>query len=211
MLGQGLVRFNENTESIAVKTVASYRRNLRSPVRGLWSGVITFDQAFDAFQSTVERNFAQAWMAGAKECGIENDELTETEKNVLNERVAAEIEHISEFLEAVETNSKKNGGQLVPLFNRLEMWVNRWDELFELGESYACADEKAVWVLGRTDKHCPSCVGFSGRVYRRSTWRDNDAMPRSQRLACRGYNCDCSLPKTDRPITKGRFPMRLLQ
>jgi len=196
---------------IAVKTVASYRRALRSSVRGLWSGVITFDQAFDAFQSTVERNFAQAWMAGAEECGIESDELTEAEKNVLNERVAAEIEHISEFLEAVEVNSKKNGGQLVPLFNRLEMWANRWNEVFELGESYACADEKRIWVLGRVrTKHCRSCLGLAGRVYRYSVWRDNDALPNSSRLDCFGGHCNCSLRKTDAPITRGRFPIGLL-
>lgn len=196
---------------IAVKSVKTYRRDIRSIVRGLWSNVIGFDQAFESFQSTITRHFTQAWHAGAKECSISPDELSQSELDSLREQIIEETQFISGFLEAIEANSKPNGGKIAPLFGRVELWVNKWDAVFELAQSMACADQKAVWILGRTEKHCVSCSGFNGRVYRFSTWHANDALPRSSRLACNGFRCDCRLEQTDRPLNKGRFPASLLQ
>jgi hypothetical protein len=177
----------------------------------MWSGVIGFDQAFESMQSSIRRHFTQAWYAGAKECGIAPDELSEAETDSLSEQIIEETQYISNFLEAIEANSKTNGGKLQPLFGRTELWVNKWDAIFERAQSMACGDSKAEWILGRTEKHCATCSGFNGRVYRFSVWHSYDALPRSNRLACNGFNCDCTLQQTDRPITRGRFPARLLQ
>jgi hypothetical protein len=195
---------------LAAKTVSSYRRELRGIVRGLWSGVIDFDQAFESFLSTVNRQFRQAWNQGAAECNIGPDELSPDEIAALQERIIEETQFISAFLEAIEAQSKANGGLLAPLFARAELWISRWNEVFELAKSMACADQKGRWLLGPTEKHCPSCAGFNGRVYRFSVWHRNGALPKSSRLECRGFRCQCQIIETDGPITRGRFPARLL-
>ena len=195
----------------STKSVKTYRRDLRAIVRGLWSGVLGFDQSFESFQIAINRHFTQAWYAGAAECGIKPDELTEAETNSLSEQIIEQTQYISKFLEAIEAQSKSNGGKLAPLFNRVELWVNNWDRIFELAQSMACGDSKAEWILGATEKHCASCNGFNGRVYRFSVWHTFEALPQSRRLACNGYRCDCRLRQTDKPVTRGRFPARLLQ
>jgi len=195
---------------VAAKTVKTYRRELRAVVRGLWSDVIDFDQAFESMLSTIERQFTQAWRRGAAECDIGPDELSPDEIAALQERITEETQHISGYLEAIEANSRANGGKLQPLFNRAELWVNRWVEVFELAKSMACADRKGVWRIGPTEKHCRSCAGFDGRVYRFSVWNRNGALPRSSRLECNGFRCECQIDETDAPITRGRFPARLL-
>lgn len=192
------------------KTVKTYRAALRSIVRGLWSGVINMEQAYDAFLSTISRQFRQAWNAGAAECGIRPDEMTEEEQAALSERIVEETQYIGGYLEAIEAQSRANGGNLTPLFTRAELWINRFNEVVNQAKGMACADQKGQWQLGPTEQHCPSCSGFNGRVYRFSVWERNGAMPQSSRLACRGYRCQCSIVPTDGPITRGRFPARLL-
>jgi hypothetical protein len=59
--------------------IVSFRRNLRASVRGLWSGALTKRQALATFRRAIERGIEQAWVEGAAECGIQEDELTTEE------------------------------------------------------------------------------------------------------------------------------------
>lgn len=192
------------------KGLEAYRRALRSPVRGLWQGVIDESQFEEAMLSVIGRGLNRAWIEGAAECGIGPEELTQAEQETLAGRVTEEFGHVGGFGAAIAENSRANGGKLTPLFGRLEMWVNRYRDVINQAKAMACKDGKAIWRIGPTEQHCRSCAGFNGRVYRFSTWESNGAMPQSQNLLCRGFRCLCNLDPTDGPITKGRFPRGLL-
>ena len=166
--------------------IVSFRRNLRASVRGLWNGALTKRQALATFRSAIERGIDQAWNEGAAECGIQEDELTTEELTVRDSFIFEQNDLAENFIDAIEANSKANGGQLTPLLQRAELWVNRYNDAKTQSQALACADEKGEWFLGPTEKHCPSCAGFNGRVYRMSTWARNNALPRSQCLACNG-------------------------
>jgi hypothetical protein len=190
--------------------IDAYQRNLRSAVRGLWSGVLDFDQFFSAMSSAITRGLTGAWHEGALECGIKPDELSSEEEKALSERIVKERSYIAGFGDAIETNSKTNDGQLTPLFRRLNMWTNRYLDVTNQAKSMACADLKGQWRIGPTEKHCKSCSGFNGRVYRFSTWARNNALPQGKNLACHGFRCLCEILITDAPITRGKFPAQLL-
>jgi hypothetical protein len=187
--------------------IVSFRRNTRASVRGLWSGAITLQQAIRTFRSAIERAIEQAWLEGAAECGIQEDELTIKELTARDEFIFEQNELAPDFLRVVNEQSKKNGGKLQPLLQRLEMWINQYSSAKQQSEAMACADEKRVWRIGRTE-HCRTCLALNGQVRRMSFWLNN-VLPRNapnEKLVCKGFNCQCELLKTNKPLSRGRLP-----
>lgn len=191
--------------------IITFRRNIRAVIRGLWSGAITKRQALSVFRAAIERAIESAWGNGAAECGIQADELTVSELTRRDEFILEQSTQASGFINDIVAQSKSNGGQLTPLLQRGELWVNRYNDAQNQAKALACADQKGEWELGPTEKHCLSCSGFNGRVYRFSTWQANNAMPQSQCLSCNGFRCQCRISPTDKPITRGKFPVRLVR
>lgn len=187
--------------------IAQFRRSLRSAIRGLWTGAITKRQALSTLRSAIERAVEKAWVEGAAECGIQADELTVEELTARDEFIFTQGEFATGFIDDIEAQSKANGGSLTPLLQRGEMWVNQYVSARQQSEAMACANEKRIWVLGKTE-HCRTCLALNGQVRRLSFWQNN-VMPRNARnekLQCQGFNCQCALVKTDKPITRGRLP-----
>lgn len=187
--------------------IVSFRRNLRSVVRGLWSGVITKRQALSTFRSAIERAVEQAWAEGASECGIQADELTVEELTARDEFIFNQNEFAAGFIDDIAANTKTDKVPLEPHFQRVELWVNQYPNAKQQAEAMACKNEKREWVLGRTE-HCSTCSRLAGQVRRLSFWQNN-VMPRNppnNALICGGWACQCTLDKTDKPITRGKLP-----
>lgn len=187
--------------------IVSFRRNLRSAIRGLWSGALGEAQALGVFRRAIEQAIERAWREGAAECGIQPDEMTIQELTIRDEFIFSQNQYAANFVADIAENSKENGGQLTPLLQRGEMWVNQYESAKLRSEALACANEKRVWVLGRTE-HCKTCQALSGQVRRLSFWQNN-VMPRNapnEKLECGGYRCQCILQKTDSPLSRGRLP-----
>jgi len=189
--------------------IDAYQRNLRSAVRGLWSGVLDFDQFFSAMSSAIMRGLTIAWREGALECGIKPDELSPEETEALEERIIKERSYIAAFGDVIETNGKANGGQLTPLFGRLNTWTNRYLDVTNQAKVAACVDQKLMWQLGHAERHCSTCPRLHGKVKRDSYWKKLELRPQNppnSKLQCGGWQCKCSLIPTTEPISKGPLP-----
>jgi hypothetical protein len=187
--------------------IASFRRNIRASVRGLWSGALTKRQALSAFRSAIERAVEKAWVEGAAECGIQENELTIEELTARDEFIFEQNDLAPNFIDDIAANPKANDGQLTPLLQRAELWINQYESAKQQSESLACANEKREWRIGRTE-HCRTCLALNGQVRRMSFWANN-VLPRNApnpKLECRGFRCQCTLRKTDKPISRGRIP-----
>lgn len=195
----------------AVKTLPAYRRSLRQAVRGLWTGDLGQWDFIDNMEYVIQRNLTKAWYDGLKLWGLTPADMTQAEKDRLELEINTQITYIGGLADAVSSNSKANGGQLLPLYDRLELWVNQYGRIMSLAGTMAAADQKGLWKYGDTVDHCPSCKALAGRVYRNSTWtkwlEPLDMMPRGKGLACGGWQCDCSIIKTSEPITPGKPPI----
>ena len=200
-----------DNKALSQKTQDAYRRSLRQFVRGYWNGQLGAFDFYDGFANAIERNFTKAWMDGAALWGIAPAEITDEEKTRLRLEIATEISHINGFAEAIQAGSKDNGGQLTPLYDRLELWVNAYGRIMSLAGQLAAADAKGLWKYGDTVEHCASCSTYAGRVYRNSVWakwlEPYDLLPRGKGLACGGWRCDCSIVKTSEPVSSGRPPI----
>ena len=190
---------------------SNFRSGIRSAVRGLWSGALTPGQFSDALEAVIQRNLTKAWTEGAADCGVAADELTDQETTALAAFIDNQFGFIDGYGEAIDAESKAEGGKLTPLFARAEKWVGKYSEAKANGHARACADEKSEFVFGPTKEHCGTCRGLRGRVYRNSVWAANDAVPpHNWNFECRG-GCHCQLRSTDKPITRGKFPIGLLR
>lgn len=118
-------------------------------------------------------------------------------------------------MNAIIEGSEANGGSLTPLLMRVEMWVNDLGRIRQKAQNMACADQKAEWLIGPTEQHCPTCSFYAGKVYRRSVWikylEPLGLLPRTKGpesgLACGGWQCLCDLVNTNKPVTPGRPPI----
>jgi hypothetical protein len=187
--------------------IVSFRRNIRSAIRGLWTGAINKRQALSTFRSAIERAIDKAWIEGAAECGIQENELTVDELTARDEFIFTQNDLAPGFIDDIAAQSKVNGGQLTPLLQRGEMWINQYSSAKQQSEALACANEKREWKIGATE-HCRTCLALDGQVRRMSFWVNN-VMPRNapnEKLECGGFRCQCILRKTNKPITRGRIP-----
>jgi hypothetical protein len=191
--------------SMLLKSIDSYRMNIRSSVRGLWNGTWDYYAFYDQMSLAIERGFTQAWYEGAKIYGINPDELTDEEHAAITSEVDKEMGFIYGLGQAIMANAKAFGGKLAPLFSRAELWISAYNRVRIMGSTYAAKDQKQEWVYGDT-QHCGDCFNYNGRVYRASTWKKHNIYPKMYGLGCKGYHCECKFEPTDKPLNKGYPP-----
>lgn len=188
------------------KSLSSFRTSVRGNVRALWNGTFGRFDFIDGMRATIELGFRQAWAEGAAQCGISLDELSNEEREKLESMTNSQFLWLSGFADDVIEKNKASGNLLQPLFNRANMWVNRYNEVRNQARVMACGNKKLVWRLGPTEEHCSTCSKMNGKVKRAIQWAASPIKPQSPSLECRGFNCRCTLEPTDEPLSKGPLP-----
>lgn len=118
-----------------------------------------------------------------------------------NQALTDQQEHVINFAAAV-INAQDDLAR-AKIDSRAELWLNKGlMEFYWLGVLLAGAaqDKRYRWVLGLTE-HCNTCLGASGQVHTAEEWLESGVYPRSSRLECGGYECQCSLEETDEPAS----------
>lgn len=184
------------------------RRGIRNAVRGLWNGSISSLDFYDFMSASIRRGITAAWEIGIGKAGILPDEMSEIEREALNDFLEGQYSYIDGFADEILHNLKVDGGKLQPLFDRAELWIGRFDQAIQVAFALAGQDMKAMWTLGEAE-HCRSCLKLEGKVKRLSYWYERGILPRvagCDYLECKGYKCQCSLEPTDSPQSKGPLP-----
>jgi len=189
---------------------SSFRTSLRSATRGLWEEAISKAQFKSAMTKALQKELTLAWSEGSSECDVSSDELTDEETEALTDFIKNQFTFIDGFADAIKEADNSDSKTIFPLFERAKLWQDRYPEAKANGHAMACKDEKQEFVLGPTESHCRTCKGLNGKVYRNSIWVKNNAVPpHNWNFACKG-GCECSLQKTSKRLTRGRFPVGLL-
>ncbi len=186
-----------------------YRARLRSAVRALWTGIWDVDQFFDELLTIISVGLTDAWEEGAKQCGIEPEDLDKKELAALRTAIGRERNFIFGFGDAVSDSSKANKGKLRPLMSRVDTWANRYTDVANQARIMACANKKLKWKVDPSKENCKSCLRLNGQVRRGKIWAKHGVRPQNPpngKLECKGWKCGCSLDPTDDPVTRGRFP-----
>ena len=187
-----------------------YKKALRAVARGLWSGVFTVDQFEDEMRIAINRFLNHAFDEGAEVFGVTPDEYTKEEFKAIGDIIKNEVSRISNLADFIVENSKENEGKLSKVFDRINLWVNRFNDMVDLAKVMVGKDQKLEWILGSTKSHCKTCLALAGKVKRASYWEKIGLRPKNppnDKLECGGWECQCRLEPTKKPLSKGTLPM----
>lgn len=191
---------------LAQKSRKSFFEDIEQAVYSLWSGDIRVVRFTGMMTETISAGYLEAFLKGARECGVVEDELTDDDRAALQAEIDADQGYILQFGEFITEHSRAKGGDIRSVMGRGEMWQNRYEAVKSLAKRITCGDQKLEWRVDPRKESCADCLNLNGRIYRASTWDKYDLQPRSRRLACGGFRCGCRLILTTEPATRGRPP-----
>ena len=156
----------------------------------------------DQFIEAIKNQMTRAWNDGAREVGVEPEEMTDIDLNELKAIIDSEYDHVIDLGEAIIAS---RGGTLAEFRqqfrNRVDLWVNRYDDAANRAKVYFGGRQRLIWVLGETEEHCATCAALAGIVAFAYEWEQSGIRPQSPPnpvLECEGWHCDCELKPTDK-------------
>jgi hypothetical protein len=193
---------------ILEKSLDNFRAGIRACVRGFWTQDLSISEFFEEMRTTIERELWIAYYEGVESCGMEREDVEPAEMQQAKAEIEYQLDFIMPFAMDIQDRNRAAGGELQPLLDRAEMWINRYEGIKSLAQTHVCGDTKLEWIYGDTD-HCDTCERLNGTVKRASIWNASGIMPRNgpnERLACSGFRCQCYLEPTKKPCTPGPIP-----
>lgn len=144
---------------------------------------------------------AKAFNDGKQDSGVYEGQLDEDERAQVLQWLSEQSGYLDDFVDSV----MQGNVTLDQLPSRATMWVNKaLHIMYDAGRYSADRNAMYKWQLGRTDEHCEDCVRLNNQVHRFKEWFVRGWLPKSDRLACHGFNCGCSLMRVTEPAS-GRF------
>lgn len=172
----------ELSEQGADRGIQNYRSGIRGTVRGLWNATFSWEQSWEILDLVIRSNWQRAFNDGARSVGVQPAEQTPEERLKLRQDIARETSYIAGLLDAVEQGSKANGGKLTPLYNRVELWVQRYQQVYTDGQMTAREDPKFKWIR-TAQEGCIDCLNVENKVKRKSQWERAGWQPQAHSLA----------------------------
>jgi hypothetical protein len=152
------------------------------------------------FRAQLRRSGTQAFKDVLEEAGVAAP-LDDDDQAQIQHWLIRQSEYVSDFANQVY----QKGLSQAEIDHHAEMWANKsLQEIANAARISADRNSMYEWVLGRTEKHCKTCERLEGQRHRYKEWYARNLTPRSSRLDCNGFRCDCKLVKTTEPA-RGRF------
>ena len=157
-------------------------RNLNSFIKGK----LNRSEYLSMQKEAISSSFRNAYLLGKLYSQNTEKNLTEYESRMLSTLVSSECGFIEKFADDIIS-----GGGKMPYNRRLKMYSDSLVSLFMFGNiAYIAEDARIYWILGSTDKHCPSCMALAhNSPY---TKRTLPTIPKSGYTECL-CNCKCRL------------------
>lgn len=192
-----------------LKTTGHFRRVMRRATLDFYRGDIDAFEFIDVMIALVEDQLRRAWNEGMRAMGLDpkKDMLPEWEE-ILAQEIGKQLNFVLQYAEDIEKARAEESG-VDALYSRIEMWVNRFNEVVNLAKTVVGGKEKLVWRLGRTEQHCITCYTLNNVVAYAEEWRASGYKPQNApnpMLECGGWRCDCSLIPTKKYRTRGGIP-----
>lgn len=196
--------------TFALKTYEQFRTRLYNAAERLFTG--GRDANFLAtFTRTIDQQLTEAWDVGAQEVGVEPDEMTSNDFEILSAIINNENEYINRIADDIDA-AREEGLEPAKFESkfgaRINLWAQRYVETVNRAKMHFGSQQRFEWVLGNTKEHCSTCPRLAGIVAFGREWeqaRVHPQMPPNPQLECHGWLCDCYF----QPTTKRRTPRAL--
>ena len=195
----------------AVKTYEYFLRTLDTSVRNLWNGKISESQFVDGLAGLLEQQMRRAWNEGMRENGLDpTKDMTDQWEQIYQGLVTEQFQYVDQYAADIVAARSREGASIDPFRARVSMWAYNYTSTVNTSKIVtASPEDRFIWKLGRTEQHCETCAALNGVVATAKDWdalRSKGIEPQGDNLMCGGWNCDCTVEITDKPLTKGGIP-----
>lgn len=205
------VRINDDTNdeigAKAQKDYATTQAMFVQDVADLLRSAITPNPYLDrrAFGVTMRsflKNYGlKAYKDGLSQGGVNVDILDPEDNATYMQTFVEQSQYITGLAEDVFKNKAVTPQNA---HDRALMWGKSLQQFNDEGLASADANGMYMYRRGLTSDSCVDCKHLDGQVHRLKTFKKRGKMPRSSRLACKGYRCLCYLERTTERA-RGRF------
>lgn len=136
----------------------------------------------------------RAYLDGLAEGGVTTEALEGDDQSRYTVLVAAQSQYVTNLGRVLFREDGVTDGQAGA---KPDMWFNKSiAPFYDAGRLSADRNGMYEWVLGATEEHCDTCLGLAGQRHRLKAYHARNLVPKSSRLQCGGYRCDCRLQRT---------------
>ena len=180
-------------------TAAGFVSSFTDLVHGALDDGVARRRAGTVLRGLVARHGRTAYADGLKAGGVE-DGLSDEDLARAAVLVAEQSGYVTSFLDEVYGKGLTDA----EVEQRAALWVNKSLQTFyDAGVLSADASGLYEWRLGDAE-HCADCLRMAGQKHRLREYHEKGILPKADTLACRGFNCACSLTRT-RGRAKGNW------
>lgn len=182
------------------KSYASTEADFIENVRDLLKSAVEGDGYLDkrgfsvTLRSLLKRYGLLAFKDGMRQGGVSVNELDPEDQEFYQEAFLYQAGYIPSFADEVFGK----GVTPAAIDTRARMWGKSLQKFVDRGRVSADGNGMYEWVFGKTEVHCDDCLRLNGQVHRMKHWWNSGWTPRTSKLACGGWLCDCGLKKTDK-------------
>lgn len=195
-LGRGK---SDSTEKAIQATRIDFEDEFASAVQSAQDGSTNRRRFGVIARALVAKYGRKAFSDGLEDGGVGGYELSGDDLTTITNMITAQSAYVTAFADTLYT-----GVEYTPEI-RAEMWWNKSiNPFYQLGLVSADKNGMYQWYYGDTIKHCKDCKRLEGQRHRMQDWVKNGLMPKSDKLSCSGFWCDCALKKTTQ-TSYGRY------
>lgn len=193
-------------KTIHQKARATYASRFNKLARALYRGGISSFEFTDNLFTVMRQNFLTAWQEGRD--SVKAGPMTDDDKLRVQDIVMEQATYAPGFAEFVRGVAEA-GKPFSAVEPRMEIWVNKYDEVIAEAQASARGEQRLRWVYDPLKEHCEDCAALNGRVYTAAVWQKYGLHPGAHGLECKGFWCGCRFEATNDPVTKGKPPVDL--
>lgn len=155
-------------------------------------------------RAMVSRGVRQAFLDGLEEGGVFRGDLSDEDTATIQRLTAQQSVYVTNLGAAL---FRQDDVTPAMASQKPSMWFNKSVyPAYDAGRMSADRNGYYEWSLGRTEKHCSTCLALNGQVHRLKDYTRRDLVPKSSVLECGGWQCDCKLNKRTGVRARGRLP-----
>lgn len=199
------VATENDTENVATTskevgaTRKAFEREFAEIVRFYRDGAVTKAGGRAGVRGVLTRRGCEIYRDGLRDGGREEPTIDAQGEQAVRVWRAKQTDFIRKFFdEAADLTDEQ-------IRYRAHLWVNMsLDPLYYEGLKDANPRQKYMWVVDPTKEHCVTCLKLNGQVHTIDAFHRIGVLPKSRRLVCGGWNCGCTITKTNVPA-RGRL------
>jgi hypothetical protein len=140
---------------------------------------------------------------GMEEGGVPRERMDASDNAEIARLVAAQSQYVGNLTDVLFNQDGISDAQAA---GKAVMWFNKSiNPFYDAGRMSANANGMYEFKVGNTE-HCPDCLMLNGQIHRLKEFIQSGWHPKSSRLKCKGYRCECELVKRRGAAARGQLP-----